>query len=229
MKKSVVMVITLICMLGLLNCNRVGFTKAHLGHWKVDTKGGDLSSIFISENQIYSLNGEKIVDMVSYTIKSENKKENKKVITDENEEEVDFIFSDHYKTLTLSVEDYDDTTVLTFIDNTQKPSEDLIKEYDSQKKISENRSNLKNIAVVLDMYAADNKDVYPNDNTPAAKDHIFIKDGYLARPVVDPITGKDYTVKLIDKDHYIISCPNPEKYGYKNIDYYSEGGLKEIK
>ena len=129
MKKSVVMVITLICMLGLLNCNRVGFTKAHLGHWKVDTKGGDLSSIFISENQIYSLNGEKIVDMVSYTIKSENKKENKKVITDENEEEVDFIFSDHYKTLTLSVEDYDDTTVLTFIDNTQKPSEDLIKEY----------------------------------------------------------------------------------------------------
>ena len=90
MKKSVAMLITLICMLGLLNCNQVGFTKTHLGHWKCQ----DGSSFFISENKIYVLTGEKISGITDYTIKSENKKKNcKKVIIEE--EKISFIFSDH--------------------------------------------------------------------------------------------------------------------------------------
>ena len=55
------------------------------------------------------------------------------------------------------------------------------------------------------------------------------QEGYLAKPVVDTITGTDYSFKLITKDHYTISCPNPEKFGYKEIYYDSKVGLKKNK
>lgn len=224
MKKSVLMVITLICMLWLLNCNRVSFTKAHLGHWKWED-----GSFFISENKIYVLTDEKISSITNYTIKSENKETYQKVIIIEDGE-AEFTFSDHYKTLTvLGKEESDNKFILTFVDNIQKPSEKLIIAYEKREKNSANISNLKNIAMALDMYAGDNKDVYPNDSTPAAKDHILIKEGYLRRAITDPMTGKDYTFKLITKDHYILSCPNPEEYEYKEIYYDSEGGVKKIR
>ena len=240
MKKVLLLGFVTLELLFMVNCSRTSFEKAQLGHWKGQIKGEE-GEFFISTDKIYVLIDEKIYDIIHYTIKSENKKAGKKVLKSENEgwrnylsenvikwdSETEFTFSDHYKTLTMIYKPFpriSNKFILTFVDNIQKPSEKLITPYQKRRKYLKNESNLESISKGLDMYADSNGDEYPNDTTPAAKDHILIKEGYINRAITDPITGKDYTFKL-KKYHYIVSCPNPEKYGYKEIYYDSEHGV----
>jgi len=103
-------------------------------------------------------------------------------------------------------------------------------------KLSACKSNLKNIAAALDMYAGDNNDTYPTTGTtPAADAGVLITAGYMQKGVTCPVSKTDYTYTMLI-DVYTVSCPAPtgHYYGPKStatvttLRYLSQGGVECI-
>ena len=93
------------------------------------------------------------------------------------------------------------------------------------------KSNMKSIAITLDMYQNDYQ-YLPTEKKPAADNGILIKEEYLRMSIKDPKTKRDYIVIYDhEKGTYKVFCPNPEKYEYmpkkylKNLYYDSEKGI----
>lgn len=78
--------------------------------------------------------------------------------------------------------------------------------------------HIETLATQIEMYAKDNKGVFPN-----TLDDLFPK--YIKRHPQDPITGKNYIYKQVG-DGYIVSSPNPERYGLKTFQYSSHQGMQ---
>ena len=76
---------------------------------------------------------------------------------------------------------------------------------------------MKVTATQCEMYAKDHSGQYP-----AALDDLLPK--YITRFPNDPLTGKNLAYKKL-VDGYVISCPNPEKYGMKVFHYSSAQGI----
>lgn len=79
-------------------------------------------------------------------------------------------------------------------------------------------SLMKVTATQCEMYAKDHSGQYP-----AALDDLLPR--YITRIPSDPLTGKNLAYKKL-LDGYIISCPNPEKYGLKIFQYHSSSGIQ---
>lgn len=77
--------------------------------------------------------------------------------------------------------------------------------------------HMETLATALEMYSKDNKRAFP-DNL----DGLYPK--YIKRHPQDPITGKNYDYKKL-ADGYLISSPNPERYGLKLFQYSSSRGM----
>lgn len=73
------------------------------------------------------------------------------------------------------------------------------------------------LATQVEMYAKDNSGVYP-----PALDALYPK--YIKRHPQDPITGKNYAYQIL-ADGYLISSPNPERYGLRLFQYSSSRGM----
>ena len=80
------------------------------------------------------------------------------------------------------------------------------------------KHHIEGIATQVEMYAKDNNGKYPE-----TLDGLFPK--YLRRHPQDPITGKNYLYKTL-ADGYLISNPNPERYGLKLFQYSSTRGMQ---
>lgn len=80
------------------------------------------------------------------------------------------------------------------------------------------KHHIEGIATQVEMYAKDNAGKFPS-----TIDELFPK--YLRRHPQDPITGKNYLYKPL-ADGYIISNPNPERYGLKMFQYSSTRGMQ---
>lgn len=77
--------------------------------------------------------------------------------------------------------------------------------------------HMETLASALEMFSKDNKKAFP-DNL----DGLYPK--YIKRHPQDPITGKNYEYKKL-ADGYLISSPNPERYGLKLFQYSSSRGM----
>lgn len=77
---------------------------------------------------------------------------------------------------------------------------------------------MKAVATQCEMYAKDHAGQYP-----AQLDDLLPK--YITRFPNDPLTGKNLTYKKL-VDGYLISSPNPEKYGLKSFQYSSSQGIQ---
>lgn len=77
--------------------------------------------------------------------------------------------------------------------------------------------HMESIATALEMYAKDHKNAYPD-----TLDSLYPK--YIKRHPQDPITGRNYSYKPL-ADGYLISSPNPERYGLKLFQYSSSRGM----
>lgn len=77
--------------------------------------------------------------------------------------------------------------------------------------------HMETLAEACEMYAKDNKNAYP-----ANLDVLYPK--FIKRHPQDPITGKNYIYKPL-ADGYLISSPNPERYGLKLFQYSSSRGM----
>lgn len=77
--------------------------------------------------------------------------------------------------------------------------------------------HMETLAEACEMYAKDNKNAYP-----ANLDALYPK--YIKRHPQDPITGKNYIYKPL-ADGYLLSSPNPERYGLKLFQYSSSRGM----
>jgi hypothetical protein len=77
--------------------------------------------------------------------------------------------------------------------------------------------HMETLATEIEMYAKDNKGVYP-DNLDS------LYPTYIKRHPQDPITGKNYLYKKL-ADGYLLSNPNPERYGLKLFQYSSSRGM----
>ncbi|MCD6578560.1 hypothetical protein J7L48_03725 [bacterium] len=226
MRKVLMLSVVTLGLLFMVNCTRTSFEKAQLGHWK----GAKKSEVFISEEKIYSvdINGE-LSNIESYKIKSENKKEREKVLNIDDEDTATLAFSNNYKDLTINAKSAKENNKYSFVDDTQEPSAKRIKNYQDRQNFKHNKVNLEAITLGLLMYANDNDGKLPEDEKPAAPDHTLYKEGYISRSINDPITGNDYKVKYTAKDSFIVYCPNPEKYGYKEIYCTSKREFKAVK
>lgn len=78
-------------------------------------------------------------------------------------------------------------------------------------------SLMKVTATQCEMYAKDHSGQYP-----ASLDDLMPR--YITRFPNDPLTGKNLAYKKL-VDGYVISCPNPEKYGMKVFQYSSAQGI----
>lgn len=78
------------------------------------------------------------------------------------------------------------------------------------------KEHMELLATQLEMFAKDNGGKYPT-----AMDELFPK--YIRRHPQDPLTGKNYQYKPL-ADGYIVSNPNPERYGLKLFQYSSSQG-----
>ncbi len=86
--------------------------------------------------------------------------------------------------------------------------------FEQMAKLSKNHIDL--LATQLEMYAKDNSGAYPEK-----LDSLFPK--YIRRHPQDPLTGKNYNYEHL-ADGYIVSNPNPERYGLKLFQYSSSQG-----
>lgn len=77
--------------------------------------------------------------------------------------------------------------------------------------------HMEGIATALEMYAKDHRNAYPE-----TLDGLYPT--YLKRHPQDPITGRNYSYKPL-ADGYLISSPNPERYGLKIFSYSSSRGM----
>ena len=224
MKKVLLLGFVTLGLLFMVNCSRTSFEKAQLGHWKGQKK----SELFISTDKIYIVDTDgELSDIESYKIKSVNKKEGEKVLNIKEEDTVTLVFSNSYKDLTIKTKSSNNK--YSFVNDASKPSENRIKDYQDKQNFKNNKFNLEAITFGLLMYANDNADKFTDDKTPAAQDHTLVKEGYLQRSVNDPITHNNYIVKSSKKNSFIVYCPNPEKYGYKEIYYTSDREFKAVK
>ena len=87
--------------------------------------------------------------------------------------------------------------------------------FEEMAKLSKHHMN--NLATALEMYAKDNKNAYP-----ATLDLLY--PNFIKRHPQDPITGKNYIYKPL-ADGYLISSPNPERYGLRIFQYSSSRGM----
>lgn len=78
--------------------------------------------------------------------------------------------------------------------------------------------HMETLASAVEMFAKDN-----NRKFPETLDPLYPK--YINRFPQDPITGKNYTYKLLG-DGYLISNPNPERYGLKFFQWSSSQGMQ---
>lgn len=90
------------------------------------------------------------------------------------------------------------------------------KRFEEMAKMS--KYHLEMLATSAEMYAKDNKGVYPK-----TIDALFPK--YLKRHPQDPITGKNYLYKTL-ADGYLVLNPNPERYGLSLFQYSSSRGMQ---
>ena len=104
------------------------------------------------------------------------------------------------------------------------------------------KSNLKNIATALDMYAGDNNDEYPgaNDDTVLAignNNQNLITEAYMQKAVYCPVSGTTaYKYNHIN-EAYTIECPTPTSHFYgpkktatlTTLRYLSQGGVVETR
>ena len=79
------------------------------------------------------------------------------------------------------------------------------------------KHHMSTLATALEMYAKDNKNLYP-----ATLDALY--PSFIKRHPQDPITGKNYIYKPL-ADGYLISSPNPERYGLRIFQYSSSRGM----
>jgi len=79
-------------------------------------------------------------------------------------------------------------------------------------------SLMKVTATQCEMYAKDHSGQYP-----ASIDDLLPR--YMTRFPNDPLTGKNLGYKKL-LDGYVITCPNPEKYGLKTFQYNSSNGIQ---
>jgi hypothetical protein len=77
--------------------------------------------------------------------------------------------------------------------------------------------HIETLASAAEMYAKDNNRVFPKD-----LDALYPK--YIKRHPQDPITGRNYLYKQL-ADGYLISNPNPERYGLIRFEYSSSRGM----
>lgn len=77
--------------------------------------------------------------------------------------------------------------------------------------------HMETLATALEMYSKDNSRAFPKD-----LDALYPK--YIKRHPQDPITGRNYDYKTL-ADGYLISNPNPERYGLKLFQYSSSRGM----
>lgn len=77
--------------------------------------------------------------------------------------------------------------------------------------------HMESLATALEMYSKDNNKAFPDSLDP-----LYPK--YIKRHPQDPITGKNYQYKVL-ADGYLISSPNPERYGLKLFQYSSSRGM----
>jgi hypothetical protein len=77
--------------------------------------------------------------------------------------------------------------------------------------------HMESLATAIEMYAKDNNRAFPTN-----LDALYPK--YIKRHPQDPITGKNYDYKIL-ADGYLISSPNPERYGLKMFQYSSSRGM----
>lgn len=78
--------------------------------------------------------------------------------------------------------------------------------------------HMETLASAVEMFAKDN-----NRKFPESLDPLYPK--YINRFPQDPITGKNYNYKLLG-DGYLISNPNPERYGLKYFQWSSSQGMQ---
>lgn len=77
--------------------------------------------------------------------------------------------------------------------------------------------HMESLASALEMFAKDNNRAFPQN-----LDVLYPR--YIKRHPQDPITGKNYDYKQL-ADGYLISSPNPERYGLKVFQYSSSRGM----
>ncbi len=77
--------------------------------------------------------------------------------------------------------------------------------------------HMETLATEIEMFAKDNQGAYPKTLDP-----LYPK--YINRYPQDPITGKNYGYQQL-ADGYLISSPNPERYGLKMFQYSSSRGM----
>ena len=90
------------------------------------------------------------------------------------------------------------------------------KRFEEMVKLS--KFHIESIATQVEMYAKDN-----NGTFPKTMDQLY--PDYIKRHPQDPVTGKNYLYKQL-ADGYIVSSPNPERYGLKLFQYSSSKGIQ---
>ena len=90
------------------------------------------------------------------------------------------------------------------------------KRFEEMVKLS--KYHIESIATQVEMYAKDNNGTYPK-----TMDQLYPE--YIKRHPQDPVTGKNYLYKQL-ADGYIVSSPNPERYGLKVFQYSSSKGIQ---
>lgn len=78
--------------------------------------------------------------------------------------------------------------------------------------------HIESIATQVEMYAKDHDGGYPKTLDQLYPD-------YIKRHPQDPVTGKNYLYKQL-ADGYLVSSPNPERYGLKLFQYSSSQGIQ---
>lgn len=77
--------------------------------------------------------------------------------------------------------------------------------------------HIESLATQVEMFAKD------NGKYPEKLDQLFPK--YIKRHPQDPVTGKNYKYTQL-ADGYVVSSPNPERYGLKIFQYSSSQGIQ---
>ncbi len=77
---------------------------------------------------------------------------------------------------------------------------------------------MKAVATSCELFAKDHKGAFPE-----SLDDLLPK--YLGRFPTDPITGKNLSYKKADNG-YVVSCPNPDRYGFRIFQYSSANGMQ---
>jgi hypothetical protein len=81
-------------------------------------------------------------------------------------------------------------------------------------------SIIKAVATQVELYAKDHQGQFP-----ASMDDLMPK--YMTKFPTDPLTNKNFTYTKLPTG-YVVSCPNPERYGFKTFQYSSSGGMELV-